>query len=130
MKKIIQSILSISTFAVFGGVFVSDVVAQTPPAGTGGAAFTSIDSSVNAFGNIVQAIIPILFALAIIAFFYTLAAYILNPEKEGAKSSLGWGIVVVFVMASIWGIISLLQNATGTGGSIGEIGLPSIESDR
>ncbi|MCK9352134.1 MAG: hypothetical protein WCT49_02790 [Candidatus Paceibacterota bacterium] len=73
---------------------------------------------INLFGVIVAQLIPIASMLAILFFFYGLAVYILkagDPEKAAeGKSIMIWGILALFVMVSIYGIIGFLQRSTGT----------------
>ncbi|MCK9352132.1 MAG: hypothetical protein WCT49_02780 [Candidatus Paceibacterota bacterium] len=73
---------------------------------------------VNLFGVIVASLIPIASMLAILFFFYGLAIYILkagDPEAAAeGKSIMIWGILALFVMVSIYGIIGFLQRSTGT----------------
>jgi hypothetical protein len=56
--------------------------------------------------------------LAILFFFYGLALYILkagDPEAAAeGKSIMIWGILALFVMTSIYGIIGFLQRSSGT----------------
>lgn len=70
------------------------------------------------FRDIVTQLIPVASMLAILFFFYGLAIYILHAgdaeqAKEG-KSIMIWGILALFVMTSIYGIIGFLQRTTGT----------------
>ena len=76
--------------------------------------------------NTVRSLIPIMFGLAIVYFFWGLIQYIRNPAggKEGEKGGGGRaimiaGLVSLFIMVSVWGIINLAQNALGvnTGGT-------------
>ena len=73
---------------------------------------------VNLFGILVASLIPIASMLAILFFFYGLALYILkagDPEAAAeGKSIMIWGILALFVMTSIYGIIGFLQRSTGT----------------
>jgi cbb3-type cytochrome oxidase subunit 3 len=66
-------------------------------------------------GTIVNAIIPIMFGIALIGFFYGLIMYIFGKEqnKDQAKKTMIWGVVALFVMASIWGLIYFIQQAVG-----------------
>ena len=72
-------------------------------------------------------LIPIVFALALLYFFWGLATYILSsgdPEKkEEGRNKMVWGIVALFVMASIWGLVNFLQDAL----DIDEGSAPTIE---
>ena len=66
-------------------------------------------------GTIVNALIPILFAVALLAFFWGLVKYIFGKgeDKEQAKKTMIWGVVALFVMASIWGLVRFIQTAVG-----------------
>lgn len=63
--------------------------------------------------GIINAIIPILLALAVLAFFWGLVQYLMSgdaAEKKGDGIQLMiMGLVAIFVMVSIWGIIRVLQ---------------------
>ena len=79
------------------------------------AALGNISGLVSDIGGIVNQIIPILFALALLGFFYGLVMYIFGKEddKDQAKKTMIWGVVALFVMASVWGLVSFLGNAVG-----------------
>jgi hypothetical protein len=59
-------------------------------------------------------VVPFLMALAVVAFVYGIIQYFLNPEKNG-KSFMLWGIIALFVMVSIWGLVGIFSNTLGTG---------------
>ena len=64
-------------------------------------------------------ILPILISLAVIFFVYSLLSYILKEgeEKAAAKTQMIWGIAILFVMISVWGLVDILAstfNLTGT----------------
>jgi len=70
--------------------------------------------------RIVNLLVPIVSTLAVVFFFYGLAKYILNSgdedkRKEG-KDIMIWGILAMFVLVTIWGIIGFLQRTLGTTG--------------
>jgi len=68
-------------------------------------------------GSIVAGIIPIASMLAILFFFYGLAMYILKAGDPKAadegKSIMIWGIIAIFVMTSIYGIVGFIQRSAG-----------------
>ena len=70
------------------------------------AALGNIGGLVNDIGAIINRIIPIMFALAVLGFFYGLVSYIFGKEdnKDQAKKTMIWGVVALFVMASVWGL--------------------------
>ena len=89
---------------------------------------------VTLFGNLVSMLIPIASMLAILFFFYGLAIYILHagdPDKAAeGKSIMIWGILALFVMTSIYGIIGFLQRSSGTdqAGYSNTIVVPSVQT--
>ena len=77
---------------------------------------TNINTNiVRPIGNIVDVLIPIVFALAILYFFWGLASYILSADhdKEVAKKRMLWGVIAIFVMASVWGLVAFLRSNLG-----------------
>ena len=61
-----------------------------------------------------SAIIPLLFAAALVAFIYGVVQYVINANnsekrKEGSQYMV-WGIVGLFVMISVWGLVGVLSN--------------------
>jgi len=75
----------------------------------------NISDLVTSVGGIVNQIIPILFALALLGFFYGLVMYIFGKEdnKDQAKKTMIWGVVALFIMASVWGLVSFIGTAVG-----------------
>jgi len=66
--------------------------------------------------------VPLLFAISFIVFLYGIAnAYILHPGDEAAVKSghklLLWGLIGFAVMISIWGLVNVVANTFGLGGS-------------
>ncbi|MFW0870880.1 MAG: hypothetical protein ACKKL4_00230 [Patescibacteria group bacterium] len=61
--------------------------------------------------------VQIAFALAVVAFFYGLALYIFKSGNHSANAQgirlMLWGVVALFVMVSIWGIVIILQDSFG-----------------
>lgn len=90
-----------------------------------------ITADTGLFGTVTKLIniaIPIIFALAILFFLFKLAMFLFGTGevKEEAKGGMVWGIVVLLVMFSITGIISLLQESFDVGNS-SNIDIPVIK---
>src|SRR3989344_806469 len=68
-----------------------------------------------AFGGLVSIAIPIAFALALLYFFWGVGLYILKSgtEKDEGKKVMVWGVVALFVMSSIWGLVRFIQGEIG-----------------
>ena len=68
-------------------------------------------------GSLASSIIKFIFALAFIYFFWGVGQSILSSGDEKGraegKQKMIWGIVALFVTASIWGILTLLSSDFG-----------------
>ncbi len=74
-----------------------------------------------AVGSILNLLIPVLIAAALVVFFWGLVQYIRHPEGGehggGGRPVMIAGLVSLFIMVSVWGIINLAQNALGVQGN-------------
>lgn len=85
--------------------------------------------------DLVSAATPIIVALALLFFFWGLALYILNAGNEEKKaqgrSIMLWGVIAIFVILSVFGLVAVLQNTFGIqqGETItpGTAGAPGIQ---
>jgi len=79
------------------------------------------------FIDIGARIIPLMAAIAFLAFVLGVAKYIKSAGSEkdskDSKNLLIWGIVGLFVMITIWGIVSFLKSEFGFGS---DVGVPQI----
>src|ERR1700690_1850973 len=75
---------------------------------------------VAATGSILNLLIPVLIAAALVVFFWGLVKYINKSGGEEAaaagRSKMIAGLVALFIMVSVWGIFNLAQNALGVQG--------------
>jgi len=59
-------------------------------------------------------IIALMFAVAMIFFIYGVVEFIGAADKEEArtkgKQHMVWGIIGIFIMVSVWGIMNILNN--------------------
>jgi len=64
--------------------------------------------------NLLNLVVPIVMVLALIYFFWGLAKFILNSgdeEKKGeGRNIMIYGIIALFVMISVWGVVEVLNN--------------------
>lgn len=76
-----------------------------------------IASLIGAVAAIIGTLVPILVSLALVVFLWGLVKYLWGggskPDIEGAKKLMKWGLITLFVMVSVWGIIDLMQSAFG-----------------
>jgi heme/copper-type cytochrome/quinol oxidase subunit 4 len=81
-------------------------------------------------GQLIGAATPIVVALALVYFFWGLANFIFNSGEDGKRKEaiaiMIYGIIALFVMVSIWGIINVLQTTFNVqGGS--DIRAPRVQ---
>ncbi|MAZ67202.1 hypothetical protein CL652_00300 [bacterium] len=73
----------------------------------------TLGHTIRVVSDIVNGLIPIVLALTVLIFFWGLAMYLWdsgNSEKKGQGIHIMvMGVVALFVMVSIWGIIGVLQ---------------------
>lgn len=101
MKKNSIKFLLISVLAIVPGVAF--------------AASTDVKSLAASVTTIIYYFIPLLFGLALAAFFWGMVKYLLSAggdEKALAegKKIMVYGIVALAVMASVWGIVEIVGN--------------------
>jgi hypothetical protein len=81
------------------------------------ASFTGIETLINQLQSILSKLVPLLFAVAIIYFFWGVIQFIRSagdPKKaEEGKSIMIYGIIAIAVMASIYGLVAWIQNTLG-----------------
>ncbi|NLE07128.1 MAG: hypothetical protein GX627_00720 [Parcubacteria group bacterium] len=61
---------------------------------------------------ITQTIIPIVFSLALLMFFWGMVKYIKDEgqgKAEGRKLMM-WGVIALFVMSTIWGLVAFVRS--------------------
>lgn len=87
----------------------------------GGGLFCSGSSNLNFctvvsyFLGIMEAIIPILFSIAVIVFVWGVFRYVIaeGEDKQVGKNVMIYGIVGLFVMVSVWGLVNVVYNTFG-----------------
>ncbi len=73
--------------------------------------------------NLLNTATGVLVAAALVAFLYGAAYNLLKAGERGSgalRQFLVWGVIILFVMVSIWGILNVLQQTlfgTGAGGA-------------
>ena len=61
----------------------------------------------------------VLIVLGVVVYFYGISTNILKMKDEGGekvKAYFFWGVIVLFMMVSVWGILQILQNSLFGGG--------------
>ncbi|MFM2357982.1 MAG: hypothetical protein RJA61_719 [Candidatus Parcubacteria bacterium] len=106
MKKIIGAGLAFAPFLAFA-----------QQAAGGADKFLGIEGFLGAIDRLIGIITPIVFALALLYFFIGLAQFVMNAGNEDAqkeaKSRMVWGIIALFVMSAVFGIINFVSAQFG-----------------
>lgn len=81
------------------------------------------------FELITLIVVPLAFTLALLFFFYGIAKYIWSEGqgKAEGKSIMIWGVVALFVMSSIWGLVRFLQVEFDIKGGDSPMKIPSVK---
>lgn len=83
------------------------------------AAAATINNIWDIFGfvkSILDTILPLIIAIAVVYFVYGIARYVMAGDegaKEAAKDKIIYGVIGLFVMISIWGLVNILVNTFG-----------------
>jgi hypothetical protein len=111
-KTLLTTILIVSSyFSAF---------AQSSISVTIGTSMAGISGLINMVQGIMSRLVPIMIGLAVLAFFWFIVQFIWkgkdNPDEQiKARAGMGYSILAIFVMVSIWGIISFMGNTLGIG---------------
>src|SRR3989344_1207056 len=93
------------------------VLAVSIPTVVSAQAITDVNSLTYKLTNIGNVVIEILIAFAVIFIIFNVIRYIMAGDKE-ARGPIGqsilWGIVGLFVILSIWGLVRILTNTFRT----------------
>jgi uncharacterized membrane protein len=105
---------------------------QVPPSqgGQNTSVGQNLNNVVSGFKNITTGIYSSLFVVALILFFIGIFKF-LGSKDAGSKADgykfMGFGIVALFVMVGVWGLVGFLSSnlGIGVGGDIPTPGVPS-----
>lgn len=110
MKRILATVL-VSTFPLMA------LAQYTPNMGIGGL--------FGLVGSWVKMALPLIISIAVVWFVWNVFQYAVAGDEEKkaqAKGQMIWGIVGIFVMVSVWGLVGILQSTFGTGSATANIG--------
>lgn len=117
---VISSVLYFTPFVSFAADFCKD--AETK--------FDSIAHILN-WGSctLIKYVVPFLFSLATAGFIWGMIQMFINPDNEEkrkkGKSYMIWGIIALFFMISIWGLVGVLSETVGVKTLIPQLSQPS-----
>lgn len=72
-----------------------------------------LTATIDSLINLIGALIPLLIAIAVLYFIWGVVQFIAAAGDESAraegKTKMIWGIVGLFIIVSVWGLVALLQ---------------------
>jgi undecaprenyl pyrophosphate phosphatase UppP len=77
---------------------------------------TTFKNLTRSIADIVQLLLPVAASLAVLFFFWSLAMYIVSKDGAGkteARGQMLWGVIAIFVIFSIWGLVGFLRDTFG-----------------
>ncbi len=77
----------------------------------------TINTVVTTIGDIFDLVVPILMVIASVVFIWGIIQYILaagsDDRKKEAKNLIIWGLVALFVIVAMWGLVQILGRTFG-----------------
>jgi hypothetical protein len=87
--------------------------------GTATGQLNTISGVIRRLQDIINLIIPFIVGLAVLVIIWGVFGYVTSAgdeEKRGeAKQFILWGVIGVFIMVSVWGLVNILVNSFGVG---------------
>ena len=97
-------------------VYIASGIVALLPAAAFAQAYNvgSLTGILSAITSILNLVFPVLLAVAVFVIAWGIFKFILNAGDEAARASgrslILWGVVGVFLMLSIWGLVNILAN--------------------
>jgi hypothetical protein len=96
---------------------VAYVLVQPGVLYAGGPDLSYLTNTVGGIGGLVETAVPVLIALGLLGFIWGLVTFIFSSGNEDAKEEgkrkMIWGIITLFVIVSVWGLVGLLNQVSG-----------------
>ncbi len=77
------------------------------------AAITDVESLINVVGNLMNKIAPLIIGVAFLYFIWGVVKYVTagadEEEQKAGRNMMIYGIIALFVMTSVWGLVSVLS---------------------
>jgi hypothetical protein len=74
--------------------------------------------------GLMRPIVPLLIGLAVLVFIYGVLVLMFSEggeKKEEGKQYMLWGIIGIFVMVSVWGLVNILKGTFGLSENVPKI---------
>jgi hypothetical protein len=105
-------------------------VAVLAPSLANAQAITDFNTLTNKATNIGNVIISILVAFAVLYIVFNAVRFVVKGDDPEARKTIGmaiiWGIVGLFVIGSIWGLVAILSNTFRTNNNVPSQNIPTL----
>ncbi len=92
--------------------------------------FEQLNTPITSLSNIINRLIPLIIGAAVLVFLWGVLKYVISGDdaekRADARWFMVWGVVALFVMVSVWGLVRILQNTLGVGSNTGAPGFPQV----
>lgn len=93
---------------------------------------TQVFSILGVISNIMKILIPMLITAALLFFIYGVVRYVIAKnadDTKDAKNIIFRGLIGLFVILSIWGLVGVIQSTfgIGSGGDIDSSSIPGVD---
>ncbi len=109
MERVLLAALAALPFTV--------VAQEAPPFAQGGPDLTYVQLLVLGMRTVLDTLLPVVATLALLFYFWQMALFILragDPEaRRHAVRAMAWGLVALFVLVGVWGIVAILAQMLG-----------------
>ncbi len=128
-----KGIITVSMLAIAGSAYAQNLNAPIIPPSAGGSNSSigaSLQNVVAGFKNISTGVYSSLMVVALIAFSFGVIKTLISSkpqDKADGLKSIGFGIIALFALVGVWGLVSFLSAnlGIGVGGDIPTPGVPT-----
>jgi hypothetical protein len=82
---------------------------------------TTLGTIIGEVSRLINLVLPVIVTVGLIVFFVGLIQYLTaggDPEKtKAARGTMIYGVIIFFVMVTIWGLVTVLQNTFNVSGT-------------
>ena len=97
--------------------------------GCAGIPLGTVEGVVCKIGDILNLVVPVLLVLGVIYFVWGVIAYVIASDEEAkttGRNRMLFGIIGLFVIVSVWGLVRLLGNTFGLNSGSETITYPTV----
>ncbi len=102
-------------------------------AGAQSGGFQNLDAALNSIANLIGRLIPLVIGAAVLVFLWGILRFVVasgEEDRSKARNFMVFGVVALFVMVSVWGLVNFLRNTVGLNGGVNQPppapGIPGI----